>query len=60
MILNLNSVGSVIDTETKIVYAKYQNGGYDVSSGKHLDECSEQFVNLLSEEDITLINENCK
>jgi hypothetical protein len=60
MILNLNSVGSVIDTETKIVYAKYQNGGYDVSSGKHLDECSEQFVNLLNEEDITLINENCK
>ena len=60
MILNLNSIGSVIDTETKIVYAKYQNGGYDVSSGKHLDECSEQFVNLLSEEDITLINENCK
>jgi hypothetical protein len=60
MILNLNSVGSVIDTETKIVYAKYQNGGYDVSSGKHLDDCSEQFVNTLSEEDITLINENCK
>ncbi len=59
MILNLNSIGSVIDTETKIVYAKYQNGGYDVSSGKHLDDCSEQFVNSLSEEDITLINENC-
>ncbi len=59
MILNLNSVGSVIDTETKIVYAKYQNGGYDVSSGKHLDECSEQLINLLSEDDIVLINENC-
>jgi hypothetical protein len=60
MILNLNSIGSVIDTETKIVYAKYQNGGYDVSSGKHLDECSEQLINLLSEDDIILINENCK
>ncbi len=59
MILNLNSIGSVIDTETKIVYAKYQNGGYDVSSGKHLDECNEQLINLLSEDDIVLINENC-
>jgi hypothetical protein len=59
MILILNSVGSVIDTETKIVYAKYQMGGYDVDSGKHLDDCSEQFVNSMSEEDITLINENC-
>ena len=59
MILNLNSVGSVIDTETKIVYAKYQNGGYDVSSGKHLDDCSEHLISLMSEDDIILINENC-
>jgi hypothetical protein len=59
MILNLNSVGSVIDTETKIVYAKYQHGGYDKDSGVHLDNCSEQFVNSMSEEDITLVNENC-
>jgi len=60
MILELKSVGSVIDTETKIVYPKYQMGGYDSTSGRHLDELSENFVKTLNEEDITLINEHTK
>lgn len=57
MILDLKSVGSVIDTETRIVYPKYQMGGYDKLSGRHLDELDEHFVNEMSEADITLINE---
>ena len=57
MIVELNSVGSVIDTETKIVYPKYQMGGYDKLSGTHLDELDEHFVNEMSEADIILINE---
>ena len=57
MIVELKSVGSVIDTETKVVYPKYQMGGYDKLSGKHLDQLDEKFVNEMSEEDITLINE---
>ena len=57
MIVELKSVGSVIDTETKIVYPKYQMGGFDKFSGKHLDKLDERFVNEMSEEDITLINE---
>ena len=57
MILDLKSVGSVIDTETRIVYPKYQMGGYDKLSGTHLDELDEHFVNEMSEADITLINE---
>jgi len=57
MIVELKSVGSVIDTETKIVYPKYQMGGFDKLSGKHLDKLDERFVNEMSEEDITLINE---
>jgi len=57
MIVELKSVGSVIDTETKIVYPKYQMGGFDKLSGKHLDELDEHFVNEMSEADITLINE---
>ena len=60
MIVELNSVGSVIDTETKIVYPKYQMGGYDKLSGTHLDELDEHFVNEMSEADITLINESLK
>ena len=57
MIVELKSVGSVIDTETKIVYPKYQMGGYDKLSGTHLDDLSEKFVKEMSEADITLINE---
>ena len=57
MIVELKSVGSVIDTDTRIVYPKYQMGGFDKLSGKHLDELDKRFVNEMSEEDITLINE---
>ena len=60
MIVELNSVASVIDTETKIVYPKYQMGGYDKFSGKHLDELSKLLVDEMSEADITLINESLK
>ena len=57
MIVELKSVASVIDTETRIVYPKYEMGGYDKLSGRHLDKLDEHFVNEMSESDITLINE---
>ena len=60
MLVELKSVASVIDTETKIVYPKYQMGGYDKFSGKHLDELSKLLVDEMSEADITLINESLK
>jgi len=57
MIVELKSVGSVIDTQTKIVYPKYQMGGYDRTSGIHLNDLDKKFVDEMSEEDIILINE---
>ena len=57
MILELHSVGSVIDTATKITYAAFEKGGYDKDSGIHLDDCSKLWVDSLSEHDLTLINE---
>ena len=57
MIVELKSVASVIDTKTKIIYPKYEMGGYDKLSGRHLDKLDEHFVNEMSESDITLINE---
>ena len=60
MILEINSVASVIDTETKIVYPKYQMGGFDRLSGIHLDDLDKKFVDEISEDDIILINENLK
>ncbi len=60
MIVELNSVASVIDTETKIVYPKYQMGGFDKLSGRHLDDLEKKFVDEISEADIILINESLK
>jgi hypothetical protein len=60
MIVELKSVASVIDTETKIVYPKYQMGGYDKLSGRHLDDLDKKFVDEISEADVTLINESLK
>lgn len=60
MIVELKSVASVIDTKTKIVYPKYQMGGYDKLSGKHLDDLDKKFVDEISEADIVLINESLK
>ena len=60
MILEIKSVASVIDTETKIVYPKYQMGGFDRLSGVHLDDLTKKFVDEISEDDIVLINENIK
>jgi hypothetical protein len=60
MIVELNSVASVIDTETKIVYPKYEMGGFDKLSGKHLDDLDKKFVDEISEADIILINESLK
>ena len=60
MIVELKSVASVIDTETRIVYPKYQMGGYDKLSGTHLDDLDKRFVNEISEQDITLITELLK
>lgn len=57
MIVELKSVASVIDTQTKMVYPKYQMGGYDRTSGVHLDDLDKKFVDEMSEEDIILINE---
>ena len=57
MIVELKSVASVIDIKTKIIYPKYQMGGYDKLSGKHIDDLDKKFVDEISEADITLINE---
>jgi hypothetical protein len=60
MIVELKSVASVIDTETKIVYPKYQMGGFDKFSGRHIDDLDKKFVDEISEADILLINESLK
>lgn len=57
MIVDLNSVASVFDTTTKTIYAKYQMGGYDKTSGVQLDNLTEDFVAQMSADDIFKISE---
>jgi hypothetical protein len=58
MIIELNSVACVFDTTTKTIYAKYQMGGYDKTSGVQLDKLTEHFVSQMSMDDIVKINES--
>jgi len=51
MIVELNSVGSVVDTETLFTYPKYINGGYDKDGGIHICEVSDEWYSSLNEED---------
>jgi len=64
MIIELNSVGSVYNTETKMTYAAYNEQGqklynrlYDEDSGVHLNDSNEEWIDALSEEDVQKINE---
>lgn len=58
MIIEVKSVASVYDTDTKMFYAKYQMGGYDKLSGVHIDDLEKKFVDSISEEDLIRINES--
>ena len=60
MIVELKSVASVIDIKTKIVYPKYEMGGFDKLSGRHIDDLDKKFVDEISDADIILINESLK
>lgn len=58
MIIELNSVGCVFDTTNKTIYPKYQMGGYDKLGGVELDNLDKHFIDALSEEDMTKINDS--
>ena len=55
MIIELNSVGRVIDTETLNTYPQYKNGGYNDSYPIHLDEVTEEWFISLDDNDFGTI-----
>lgn len=57
MLVELNSVASVVDDQTLIVYVKYQNGGHDETSGVHITNLSETFLKYLDHWDKSVLNE---
>ena len=46
--LKLKSVGSVLDTRTKMVYPQYKNGTIDFDSGVHLIDCTDEWWGALN------------
>ena len=56
-LLELNSVGSVIDIEEKVVYPQLVNGLPDLNAGVEVYETSDEWFESLSNEDISkLVN----
>ena len=56
-LLELPSVGCVIDSETGIVYPLFENGDIDLDMGVEFDEASDEWLESLSENDINLLIE---
>jgi len=52
-LLELNSVGSVIDIEEKVVYPQLVNGLPDLDMGVEIYETSDEWFEALSEGDIS-------
>ena len=52
-LLELNSVGSVIDIEEKVVYPQLVNGLPDLDMGVGIYETSDEWFEALSEGDIS-------
>ena len=53
--IELESVGSVIDPKEEIVYPLFEDGAIDLGCGVYLDEVTDEWFNSLSEYDLNLL-----
>ena len=53
--IELESVGSVIDPQTEIVYPLFEEGPIDLENGVHIYEVSDEWFESLSEYDLNLL-----
>ena len=51
MLVDLSSVGCVIDTETMLVHAKFDG----LDNGVHIDDVSEEWMSSLSNKDFATV-----
>ena len=58
-LVELNSVGSIVDIDEKIVYPQLQNGLPDLDMGSSLieDEIAGEWFDMLSEKDSEIVKE---
>ena len=51
MLVQLESVGCVLDTNEFLVYPMYEDGSIDIGNFTELNECTEEWHESLSDED---------
>jgi len=54
-LLELNSVGSIVDIEKEIAYPQMSNGLPDLDMGVEIEECSDEWWDGVSKEDMDLL-----
>ena len=53
--VKLDSVGSVIDIKTGMIYPMLANGGYDKEMGVHLEDCCDEWLYSLDDKDREIV-----
>ena len=56
--IELESVGCVLDTETRIVYPLFENGAIDLGMGVEFEELDQDWLDQLSGEDVDILRNN--
>jgi hypothetical protein len=56
MLIELNSVASIINDQTLIIYPMYIDGNVDFNSPTHLYHCSNDWMESLSKSDKEIVN----
>jgi len=56
--IELESVGCVVDTETRIVYPLFENGAIDLGMGVEFEELDQDWLDQLSGDDVDILREN--
>ena len=56
--IELESVGSVVDPQEKIVYPLFENGAIDLGMGVEIYEIDDEWFESLSEYDLNLLIDN--
>jgi hypothetical protein len=54
-LIELESVGSVIDPKEGIVYPLFENGALDLGGGVLISDVTDEWLNALSENDTNLL-----
>jgi hypothetical protein len=56
--IELESVGCVVDTETRIVYPLFENGAIDLGMGVEFEELDQDWLDQLSGDDVDTLRNN--